>query len=169
MLVISGPPGVGKTTVAWQVFSLCADGGLNPAMADLDLLGAAWPAPVDDPHQNRLKAQNLAAVWANFRAAGCRRLIVAAVVETHTEKQLLRAAVGADLLLCRLEASDEMLAQRIRSRGRDFGDDLAKLVRRAAELSAQLADDDISDIVVNTDSQTIESVARDVLTTWLSR
>lgn len=43
MLVISGPPGVGKTT--WEVFSRAAERDEAPAMAGLDFLGAAWPAP----------------------------------------------------------------------------------------------------------------------------
>jgi len=167
MLVISGPPGVGKTTVAWQVFSRCASQGLDPAMADLDLLGAAWPAPANDPHQNRLKAENLAAVWANFRAGGSRRLVVAAVVETLTEKQTLQSAVGADLLLCRLTASAETLARRIRGRGRDAGDDLDKLVRRAGELSVQLAGHDVSDLVLDTDRAAADEVADALLTAWL--
>lgn len=169
MLVISGPPGVGKTTLAWQLFSRCTSAGLDPAMVDLDLLGAAWPAPADDPHQSRLKAQNLAAVWANFQANGSRRLIVAAVVETESEKQMLRAAVGGDLLLCRLKASAGTLADRIRGRGRDVGDDMDKLTRRAAELSIQLAERDVGDLVLDTDLQTPDEVADVALTAWLSR
>ena len=74
MLVISGPPGVGKTTVAWKVFSRCADGGRAPAMADLDVPGAAWPAPYDDPFQHRLKAP------ANWRLSGPTSARVAAAV-----------------------------------------------------------------------------------------
>lgn len=62
VLVISGPPGVGKTTVVWEVLSRATELNEAPAMADLDLLDAAWPAPEDDPFQHRLKARNLAAV-----------------------------------------------------------------------------------------------------------
>ena len=62
VLVISGPPGVGKTTVVWEVLSRATELDEAPAMADLDLLDAAWPAPEDDPFQHRLKASNLAAV-----------------------------------------------------------------------------------------------------------
>lgn len=65
-LVLSGPPGVGKTTVAWLVFDFCTDAGDDPGLIDLDLMGAAWPAPDDDPHQTRLKAANVTAVWSKF-------------------------------------------------------------------------------------------------------
>lgn len=168
MLVISGPPGVGKSTLAWQVFSRGTSAGLDLAMVDLDLLGAAWPAPADDPHQSRLKAQNLTAVWTNFQANGSRRLIVAAVVETESEKQMLRAAVGGDLLLCRLEASAGTLTDRLRGRGRDVGDDLDKLIQRAAELSIQLAERDVSDLVIDTDLPSPDEAAEVVLAAWLS-
>jgi len=72
MLVISGPPGVGKTT--WEVFSRAAERDEAPAMAGLDFLGAAWPAPGDAAFNTRLKARNLAAVWSNFRETGSRCL-----------------------------------------------------------------------------------------------
>lgn len=166
MLVISGPPGVGKTTVAWEVFSRAADRGEAPGLADLDLLGAAWPAPEDDPFQHRLKARNLAAVWSNFHETGSRCLIVAAVIETQAELDLLASAVGADAYLCRLTASTGTLADRIRDRGREFGDDLAKLVRRSAELSELLASHDVSDLVVDTEGCQVGEVADMLLAAW---
>jgi broad-specificity NMP kinase len=165
-LVISGAPGVGKTTVGWRVFDRCTDLGQDPAFADLDLLGAAWPAPDDDPHQSRLKATNLAAVWSNYRQAGSRRLIVAGVVETLGERQQLVEATGGPVIICRLDAPDTELAQRIHGRGREVGADLSNLVARASQLSAQLATDDISDYSVGTAGRTIDDVADDVLAHW---
>ncbi|WP_427887967.1 AAA family ATPase [Kribbella sp. GL6] len=166
-LVLSGPPGVGKTTVGWRVFDRCIDLELAPAFADLDLLGAAWPPPADDPHQARLKATNLALIWSNYRAAGHRRLIVAGVVETPAERELLETSVGGPVVICRLDASDAELADRIRHRGRETGDGVDHLVRRASELSAQLTADDISDYVVSTADRTIDAVADQVLKRWV--
>ena len=163
-LVISGPPGVGKTSVGWRVFDRCTSLGLNPAFADLDLLGAAWPAPDDDPRQSRLKATNLAAVWSNYLQAGSRRLIVAGVVENLVERRLLETAAQGPTLICRLDAPDAELAERIHGRARDS--DEAKIVARAAELSAQLAADDVSDFSVHTGGRTIDDVADEVLTFW---
>ncbi|WP_406047450.1 AAA family ATPase [Kribbella sp. NBC_00889] len=165
-LVLSGPPGVGKTTVGWRVFDRCTDLGQDPAFVDLDLMGAAWPAPEDDPHQARLKATNLAAVWSNYRAAGSRRLIIAGVVEDQGERKLLEVATGGAVVICRLEAPDDELAQRILGRGRESGADVAKLAARAAELSAQLAAHDVSDYPVGTAGRTIDEVADEVLARW---
>ncbi|MGZ0150390.1 AAA family ATPase [Kribbella sp. WER1] len=168
-LVLSGPPGVGKTTVGWRVFDRCIDLELAPAFADLDLLGAAWPPPADDPHQSRLKATNLAVIWSNYRGAGHRCLVVAGVVENPTERRLLEEATGGPVVLCRLDASDKDLAQRIRHRGRETGDGVDHLVRRAAELSAQLAADDISDHVVSTADRTSDAVADEVVQLWMAK
>ena len=165
-LVLSGPPGVGKTTVGWRVFDRCIDLGMAPAFADLDLLGAAWPAPEGDPYQARLKAKNLAAVWANCRDAGSLRLIVAGVVERASERLLLEEATGGAVLICRLDAPDGELARRIRGRGRESGADLSRLVARAAELSAQLVADDVSDFSVGTGGRSTDEVAARVLTRW---
>ena len=166
VLVLSGPPGAGKTSVGWRVFDRCTDLGLDPAFADLDLLGAAQPAPCDDPHQSRLKAANLAAVWSNYLRAGSRRLIVAGVVENLAERRQLEEATGGPILICRLDAPDTELAQRIRGRGREGGSDLANLVARASELSAQLVADDVSDFSVCTASRTIDEVTDDVVAHW---
>ncbi len=94
MLVLSGPPGVGKTTVAWRVFDSLTDSGDEPGFIDLDLMGAAWPAPDDDPHQSRLKATNAAAVWANYVAGGSLLLVIAGVVETTADRELLSRAIA---------------------------------------------------------------------------
>ncbi|MEU4292108.1 hypothetical protein AB0E63_28115 [Kribbella sp. NPDC026596] len=166
ILLLSGAPGVGKTSVGWRVFDRCTDLALDPAFADLDLLGAAWPAPDDDPHQSRLKATNLAAVWSNYARAGSRRLIIAGVVENLREKQQLEEATGGHVVICRLDATDAELARRIHDRGREDGDSLDQLVRRASELSAQLAVDDISDYAVHTTGRTIDQVADEVLRRW---
>lgn len=165
-LVLSGPPGVGKTSVGWRVFDRCTDLDQAPAFADLDLLGAAWPAPTDDPYQSRLKAANLAAVWSNYRQAGSRRLIIAGVVESVDERRLLEEATGGAVVICRLDASDAELAQRIQGRGREEGADLTRLISRAAELSAQFAAADVSDYSVSTDGRSTEEVAAEVLARW---
>lgn len=125
------------------------------------MLGASWPVPEDDPHNERLKARNLGAMWHNFQASGVRCLIAAGVVETRENLSLLRDAVpGAVATLCRLRAGGDELAARITGRGREHGAGIAKLTARARQLSAEMERNDIADVVVGTDNHSIPDVAR---------
>lgn len=101
-LILSGPPGVGKTVVSWEIFDRLVDEGGQPALVDLDLLGACWPRPDDDPYNERVKALNLGVVWQNFRRAGARCLIAAGVIENRDSLRLyVNAIPEAAPILCR--------------------------------------------------------------------
>lgn len=82
VLIIPGPPGAGKTTIAFAVSDRPQGAGSPHAVVDLDALGWCYPRPEDDPFHMDLRLTNLSAVWANHHAAGARRLVVATVVET---------------------------------------------------------------------------------------
>ena len=163
-LFVSGPPGVGKTTVSWEIFDELVRLGDRPALVDLDLLGASWPVPEDDPFNERLKATNLAAMWRNFHASGVRRLIAAGVIENRAILRGYADAVpGAVPVLCRLTAREDVLRSRILGRGREHGDDVEKLARRAIHLSDALGRYDGADFWVDTGERDIAEVARLVL------
>lgn len=166
VLVVSGPPGVGKTTVAWRVFDLCTEAGEDPAFVDLDTLGSAWPAPDDDPNQTRLRAKNLAGVWANYQAVGSRRLIIADVVESEADRDRLAAAVDLPVVVCTLTASAETLESRIRGRGRDHGPGLGKLINRSADMARRLSVIDIGGFNVSTEGRSVDEIGADVRQGW---
>jgi Mrp family chromosome partitioning ATPase len=74
-------PGVGKTTVAWELFAQLAREGIPAGYVDIDQRGMCsapptrqhWaPEPAADPGRHRLKARTLDAVVANFRDVGAR-------------------------------------------------------------------------------------------------
>jgi hypothetical protein len=162
-LLLSGPPGVGKTTVSWEIFDQLVDEGYQAALADLDLLGAAWPAPPDDPYNERLRGANLQAVWQNFHVAGARCLIAAGVVESRADLDRYRKAIPqARTTLCRLHASGPELTARIVHRGRERGEEITKLTKRALYLAQELAQSDIADVVVDTTGVEIPDVARQI-------
>src|SRR5688500_12076589 len=79
--VITGPVGVGKTSVASAISDLLGDAGRAHALIDMDWLRSCHPAPPDDPFHTALGIDNLARVWAGYRGAGAERLVLVDVVE----------------------------------------------------------------------------------------
>ena len=57
VLWICGPPGVGKTVVAWEIYSKLNRSDASPAYVDVDQLGICYPAPRGDPARHSLKAR----------------------------------------------------------------------------------------------------------------
>jgi len=119
VLAITGPGGVGKTTVAFEVSRRLEASGVGHALIDTDELDRLFPPPSDDPRKTKLTARNLAAVWANFRAAGAaRRVIVGVMLCLDRELPYIETAVpDADVTVIRLHATEEELLERVWRRG----------------------------------------------------
>src|SRR4051812_23524774 len=81
VLWLCGPPGVGKTTVGWQLYADLVDEGVPVGYVDIDQLGMCFPEQPTDPDRHELKARNLGAVVAWFEAAGCECVVVSGVVD----------------------------------------------------------------------------------------
>ena len=81
VLWLCGPPGVAKSTVGWEIFTQLTQARIEAGYVDIDQLGICYPEPSSDPGRHRMKARNLGAVVANYRAAGARCVIVSGVVD----------------------------------------------------------------------------------------
>ena len=68
-LWLCGPVGVGKSSVGYAIFQLIYRSGIKVAYVDLDQVGLCYPSPADDPHNHRVKAQNLGVVWSAWGSA----------------------------------------------------------------------------------------------------
>lgn len=103
VLVVTGPVGVGKTTVALAASELLDQRGISHALVDADWLRWRYPRSSHDPFETALGLRNLAAVWANYRAAGAGRLILADVMESREAVTAYLSAVpGAEVVVVRL-------------------------------------------------------------------
>jgi len=117
VLVITGPVGVGKSTIAAEAAWLLRQADIPHALVDLDRIEQCWPVPADDPWNERVSHRNLACMWANFRQAGADRLIFARVLETRSLlRRVTEAVPGAQITVVRLWAPVAVLQERIRSR-----------------------------------------------------
>src|SRR5215475_9394177 len=115
VLWLCGPSGVGKTTIAWQVYRDLARSGQHVGYVDIDQLGMCFPEPAADPGRHRLQATNLDTVVTAFAAAGARCVVVSGVV--HPTEGVYRDVVPhAELTVCRLRADAGELERRLTER-----------------------------------------------------
>lgn len=162
MLIVTGPVGVGKTSVAGEILDQLMARDIPHAVVDLDGLGLCWPFGADDPFNQRMALTNLAAIWQNFSAAGASRLVIPRVLESRDELADFHQAVpGAAIQVCLLVASKDTLRQRVLSR--ETGSSLESLVRRAHQLAASLPSSDVADFVVGTENRRLPDIALEVL------
>lgn len=139
VLWICGPPGVGKSTVSWQLYTELADSGVPVAFADTDQLSMCYPAPAGDPGRQHVRALNAGAVVRNFRSAGARCVIVSGLLGPSGLATGLLP--DARVTLCRLCASPGEVERRFLARHGHRGDldELLRAVRdeiRAARAEA---------------------------------
>jgi AAA domain len=163
VLWLYGPAGVGKTTVAWELFTQLTREGTPTGYVDIDQLGMCYaaptrdqwaPEPASDPGRHRMKARNLDAIVANFQGAGARCVVVSGVVD---------AARGFDVDLiphaaltpCRLRAAPHELRQRLAGRGRPT-DQVDEVLRDADALDRN----DLSGACIDTTGRSVADVLR---------
>ncbi|ONI81402.1 hypothetical protein ALI144C_18850 [Actinosynnema sp. ALI-1.44] len=149
VLWLYGPPGVGKTSVAWQIRAQLRASGVAAAYVDIDQLGMCYPERDHDPGRHRLQLRNLASVVANFAAHGAECVVVSGVLDPA-----YRAALpGVALTLCRLRANRDELAQRFVGRSGDEAS-VAAVLAEADKLDAST----IADLCVDTSGLTVPEV-----------
>ncbi|MFD1544803.1 adenylyl-sulfate kinase [Nonomuraea guangzhouensis] len=176
VLWLSGADAVGKSTVGYEVFTQIIRTGVRAAYVDLKQIGALRPAAADDPDGHRLKARNLAALWAGYGAAGARCLIVSGHADRDdTVRGYAELLPGAALTVCRLHAGPATLAERVARRGGGGGpaipgDEmkgldsgaLRRVAERAAGEAAALDRVKAGDLRVETDGRSVREVAGEV-------
>jgi hypothetical protein len=119
VLWLCGPPGVGKTAVAWEIYERLDRAGSAPAYVDVDQLGMCYPPQASDPDRHMLKARNVAALRANFSAAGARCLVVSGVVDASRGPEVGLLG-GAPITVGRLRADPAELRGRLDRRPASF-------------------------------------------------
>lgn len=153
VLWICGPPGVGKTAVAWHLFTDLTRSGIDAAYVDVDQLGICYPDGPDDPGRHRLKTRTVGAAVRTFTSAGSSCVVVSGVVDPVN-------GVRADLLpdaaltLCRLRVDPEVLRARLAGRG-PLLDPLDTVLDEARALDGTTW----ADIVVDTSALSVDDAA----------
>lgn len=163
-LLITGPGGVGKTTVAFEMSRQLEAAVIGHALLDLDELDRIYPAPQGDPHKTHLTGRNLAAVWANLRDAGAPRLILTMVATSpdYELPHIQQAVPEASIIMVRLHASEEILLERVRRR--EIGSGREHQLRRTVEQMHLMARESPDrSLLVDTSGRSVADVALEIL------
>jgi hypothetical protein len=173
ILWLYGADATGKSTTGWEVYRRLTDHGVAAAYVDTDYLGFCTPQ-FSDPA--RLVELNLAATWPNFAAAGAKCLVVSGILVGAEQRTRYELAVpGGRMTLCRLHARPDTIRSRIvrraqaeaASSGAELSDAVLQALHaygdRSVVFARKLQDDDLADLVLDTDQATPADLARAVL------
>jgi DNA polymerase III delta prime subunit len=163
-LLITGPGGVGKTTVAFEVCRQLEAGGVAHAMIDTDELDRIYPAPPGGPPQD--KADSFESGGGVGKPAGRGR----PAPRPHDGRRLPGRGAGARprgeipearVVAVRLRASEDLLG---RVRGREAGWGYEYQAPRTIEQSRRMAREPAGgQLLVETSGRSVVEVAREVL------
>ncbi|GGN59351.1 ATPase [Actinoplanes lobatus] len=133
VLFLGGRAGVGKTTVGFEIHQLLSGAGVKHCLIEGDNLDQAYPPP----WEHGLAERNLAAMWANYRALGYRRMIYTNTVSVRFTADLT-AAMGDDpaVTAVLLTADDTTAHQRLQIR--ETGTGLAHHISRSDLMARDL-------------------------------
>lgn len=110
-----GPPSVGKSATAWQLFTEVLRGEPR-GYVDVDQVGMCYPEPPGDPGRHALKARAVGRVVRRFAGAGVRSLVVSGVVDEHSLSTVADEVDPAEVTFCRLRVDPGELERRLRTR-----------------------------------------------------
>lgn len=161
VVVITGPVGVGKSTVARALTDLLAEHAVRTAMVDMDYLRWLYPAHPDDRFSAYLGFRNLAAIWPNLLEAGASCVVLADVVEDMAQRETYKHLMpGSVVTIVRLNVPLDLVAQRLANR--ETGADLEWSLHRAPELQEIMERVGVGDLILDVGSRLPQAVATEI-------
>jgi hypothetical protein len=170
ILLITGPAGIGKSTVCWEMGLQLAAAQIPHAAIESDELDRVFPKPTQDdlsrlsPGTIDISALNLGAIWSTYRALGHTRLIMSGVM-LHPEfdrRWILAAIPHARISIVRLRASEDVLLARLAQR--EIGSGQGGQARRTLRQARRMAEERVEGMtIVATDDKTPQMLAETIL------
>jgi septum formation inhibitor-activating ATPase MinD len=159
VLFLGGRSGAGKSSVAFELHAQLAVLKVKHCVIEGDNLDLAFPRP----WEHHLAERNLAAIWANYRALGYRRMIYTNTVSVRFTQELA-AAMGDEprITAVLLTATDEISSARLG--GRIQGSDLQEHLDRSNTAAKEL--ERLTPRWVHrvpTDNRSVQDIATDLL------
>jgi hypothetical protein len=136
-LLIGGRAGVGKSSAGWEVSAQLQAAQIAHALVEGDNLDQIFPAPPEDPARTLITEANLAALWHNYAALGCRKLIYTNTVSVLESELICRAMGGTSRITGVLLTADDTTVRHRLGR-REIGSQLDAHLTRSAEMARHL-------------------------------
>lgn len=157
-VLLTGPPGSGKTVALTALLDALAEDGVPHAGVDVDEVSWAFPFP--DLAQ---RCEHLRAWRDSHSRSGATLLVVAEVIESQAHLADVLAVLGADdYLLARLDASSETLRERIIAREPDGWFGLDYLLDEMQRLHATMPTLDGVHLVLDTEQLTVQQITESI-------
>jgi ribose 1,5-bisphosphokinase PhnN len=177
IVLITGPAGVGKSTLCWEMSAQLTAAQISHAVIETDELDRVFPRPSSEdlerirPGTTDISSINLAAMWSTYRALGHSRLIMSGVMaHVDFDRQWILAAIpDARITVARMVATEPILLARLAQRevGSGANEQAQRSLRQARRMANESAD---GMFVVPTDGKMPAELAEVVLRKvgWLS-
>lgn len=164
VIFINGSYGAGKSSTLDHVGDLLAEHDQPFSLMDVDWFHRSWPPAANDPDNVLTEAANMAAVWGNYRQAGSRQPVVAGVLTTQQDQARYEGVFSLPVRSVRLLAGAAVAEDRLRNRyTTDQEHALSWHLTRHAELTEQLAQADLDELVIDTDERRPRHAAETIL------
>lgn len=165
VLIITGTVGVGKSTVADEIYETLKMKHEPVALINLDEFGYAAPHPENDRFNRGLQLKNLAVTWPNYAELGIRSLIIPCVIETQDDLEAFHQALpDAQVFVVQLNATLATIESRIKSRL--MGGSLEWHLQRARELQEITTRNHLAHAVIDSNHVSIKQAAQQIIEQW---
>ena len=168
--LITGPAGIGKSTLCWEMSAQLVTAQVAHAVIETDELDRVFPRPSSEdlkrirPGTTDVSSINLAAIWSTYRALGHTRLVMSGVMQhlDFDRRWILAAIPDATITVTRLTASEPILLARLAQR--EIGSGADEQVKRSLRQARRMTCEDAGGVfVVPTDGKTPTELAKAVL------
>jgi adenylylsulfate kinase-like enzyme len=164
VLLITGPVGVGKTSVAFEAMELLEERNVAHAFFDLDGLTYLYPKPANDRFGEQFALEALGLLCPRLREQGVAHLILARVLWEPESLTLYRRAIPvAEITVVRLTAPLDVLEERLRRR--EVGSAIDWYLARARECEERWSRDPVGNVLIQTAGRDVRTIAQEILDT----
>lgn len=115
-IFLNGSYGVGKSSTLEHLADLFAEAKLPFSLFDVDWFHRSWPPAPTDPQNVLTEADNIRAVWRNYRQTGPRTPIIAGVITQAEDLERYEKCFEFPLRIVHLTASSDVAVRRLRGR-----------------------------------------------------